>query len=93
MLTAGEDSVAVIRKSVEEMLAAFKIVAPGKRFASDHIGFKNDLHQSKIRKILIRVIENEHVTSELRAQCVRLMYWMGLVCANAEDLLRCAVYL
>ena len=62
-------------------------------FSVDAEGFKNDLHLTKIRKVLIRIIESEESAAvDLRTLCVKLMYWMGFNRASAEDLLRAAAY-
>ena len=72
------------------MLATSEAIGPAKLFNTNANGFRDDLQQMKLRQILIKAVQNDRTSLELRKLIVRLLLRMGLVRASAEDLLRAA---
>ena len=50
------------------------------------------MQQIKLSKILVKVIESDQQSIDLRQLCVELLLKMGLVSSNAEFVLRAAIY-
>ena len=55
-------------------------------------GIARDLFVKRVRDFLLYFIESESTSKELRAKCVELLMRMGLVAANAENLILAAQF-
>lgn len=77
---------------VNTLLNMLLHVEDGKMYDVEKEGIARDLLVKRVRDFLLTFIENENTSKELRAKCVELLMRMGLVAANAENLILAAQF-
>jgi len=77
---------------VENMISYSQKVPAGSLFLvpSDKEGLSRDLMVKRVRHFLLTFIEDPNTDQALRAKCIELLLQMGLIYANAENLILAA---
>ena len=74
------------------LLDVNEALKPGELYEANEKFFMIDLQQIKLRQILVKVIESEQPTDDLRMLCTKLLLRMGIASASGDLILRAALY-
>lgn len=79
---AAKQDEAAFLSIVANMISSLKRVDPASKFKNDSQGLIDSLYLTQLRKILVGVIEDSQSSNFLRDQCIRLLFYVGLVYAS-----------